>query len=554
MRYSRILRVITRAMIISLCIAVLLVLPVSPILAAGEDIYLDPDSGEIGDKIDIEGQDFDESYYNDDDDYRDVLVNIYFSADEADEDDDIDDEVENYEKLKSSIWIDYSGDFDTSFTVPDELTDGDSDEDVIGGTYYVYVTYSTSKNIVALAEFSVTAGEISLSPTRGPVGSEITISGEGYAGNDEITVEYDDSEIDIIGGDLDTDSDGDFVSMVLVPESAAGLHTIVAKDEAGSPAEASFTVEPQITASSSSGTIGDSLTISGTGFSSARSITLTYNNASVATTPSTVVTSTKGSFSATFTVPVGVSGTKTISASDGTNQDSTEFTVSATASISQETSAAAPGNVGMQLSISGTGFRPNYAVTVYYSGMSLATATTDASGDFTALITIPSSPGGEKVIEVRDDTNTKGFLFFMEQTAPPIPQPLLPEDGGKAEAAAHFDWGNVTDPSGLTYTLQISQDQSFNSITLEKKGLTTSEYTLTEAEKLTSNKSDEPYYWRVRAVDRADNASGWTTPGSFNVGFSFSLQGWLLYVVCAIAAILFLGIGFLLGRRSAAYS
>lgn len=553
MRYSRILRIITSAIIISLLAVIPLALPGSPVLAAGEDISLDPESGEIGDKIWVEGEDFDETTWEGDIEYP-VFVTIYFSGDEADEDDDIDDEVENYDKVKSSYQVDENGDFRTYFTVPDELADGDNDEDVIGGTYYVYVTYWGKKNIEALTEFSVTAGEITLSTTRGPVGTEVAISGEGFAGRDEITVEYDGSEIDITSGDQETDSSGDFTSTVIIPESDAGEHTIVVKDEAGSPDEASFNVEAEITASSSSGTIGDNLTINGTGFNSARSITITYNNATVATTPSSVVSNTKGTFSATFTIPAGVSGTRIVAASDGANQDSVEFLVSATASISQETSAAAPGNVGMQLTINGTGFRPNYAVTVYYSGMALATAITDASGDFSAMITIPPGPGGEHIIEVKDDTNTKGFLFFMEQMAPSIPQPLLPEDGSKAEAAAQFDWEDVTDISGLTYNLEVSQDKTFSNTILEKRRLAASEYTMTEAEKLTSNKSDEPYYWRVQATDMAENVSGWTTPGSFNVGFSLALEGWLLYVVYTVAAILFLGIGFLLGRRSAAFS
>jgi len=104
-------------------------LPASPALAKAEEIELDPEEGEIGDDIDVTGNDFEESYYNSQTDYEDYYVAIYFFREEADEGDDMDD-VENYEILDSSEHIDEDGEFDISFAVPDELTDGEDDEDV----------------------------------------------------------------------------------------------------------------------------------------------------------------------------------------------------------------------------------------------------------------------------------------------------------------------------------------------------------------------------------------------------------------------------------------
>ncbi len=72
----------------------------------------------------------------------------------------------------------------------------------------------------------------------------------------------------------------------------------------------------------------------------------------------------------------------------------------------------------------------------------------------------------------------------MESEAPPMPMPLLPEVATTTEAEAYFDWTDVTDPSGVSYALQIASDKDFTTIVLEKKGLTNSEYTITEEEKL----------------------------------------------------------------------
>ena len=78
--------------------------------------------------------------------------------------------------------------------------------------------------------------------------------------------------------------------------------------------------------------------------------------------------------------------------------------------------------------------------------------------------------------------------------------------------------------------------------------------TLTEEEKLESVKKDEPYYWRVRAIDGASNNSAWPEPVSFYVGFQWpTIQGALLYALLGIVAVLFLVLGFWLGRRTAAY-
>ncbi len=94
---KKIIHIATITAILSLIVTVL---PVSPVLAASEDISLDPDEGEIDERINIEGEDFEESWTSPTDSY-DSEVDIYFSREEADEGDEIDDEVENYEQVKS---------------------------------------------------------------------------------------------------------------------------------------------------------------------------------------------------------------------------------------------------------------------------------------------------------------------------------------------------------------------------------------------------------------------------------------------------------------------
>ena len=187
---KKIVHVLAVAVILSILV---IALPTSPALAA-EDINLDPDEVEIDDQVDIEGDGFYESTTS-----VDYFVHVYLSDEEADEGDQIDDEVENYEKVKSLLWIDENGEFSTSFDVPDELTDGEDDVTVTGGTYYIYVTYYDDKDIVAVAEINITGtGEIEVDPDEGPVNIEVEIAGSGFPDNTDITIEYDGDEVDFV--------------------------------------------------------------------------------------------------------------------------------------------------------------------------------------------------------------------------------------------------------------------------------------------------------------------------------------------------------------------
>jgi hypothetical protein len=189
----------------------------SALAAYNEEISLDPDEGEIGDYIYVSGNDFDESGS----DYEDyVYVSIYLTHQEADPGDDIDSDVDDYEVVKSSVFVDDDGEFeDARFTIPSKLTDGEDDVEVGGGTYYVCVTYKGYDRIVAVAELTVIAGEIEVDPDEGNVDSETEISGENFAEDEGLTVEFDGDEVDIDSGDEQADEDGEFVLYIIIPES-----------------------------------------------------------------------------------------------------------------------------------------------------------------------------------------------------------------------------------------------------------------------------------------------------------------------------------------------
>jgi len=535
-KYNKVFRTLALAVILSLLV---MAIPATPALAA-ETLKVSPDEGEIGDTIDVTGGDYTPG----------DKVYIYFSSQEADEGDDIEDDLDVWEEVETTYAGDVGdtdpeeGDIDTDFKVPEELTDGYDVEDVHGGDYFVYTTESSEGEILAVDEFTVIG--ITIKPEKGPVGTRVEIEGVGFDDDYSIDIEYDGDDIDIVSGDDDTDSKGEFTCKIDIPESTAGDHTITAKVH-GDEGEAEFTVEPDITISPTSGIVGDEVTVTGTGFGDEVDVYIYFDYTDVATDE----TDEDGNFEATFDVPSVGPGSYDVEAEDeDDNSAEAEFTIAIYAEMSPTT-----GNVGTQVTVSGTGFKANRTATIEYDDIEVTTAPIGSDGTFEAAFYAPVSTGGDHEVTVTDGTSTEEFTFIMESTPPPTPPPLLPLMDDKAGSMAYFDWEDVDDPSEpVTYTLQLATDDEFTeaSILVEQEGLTDSEYTLTEEEALESTTEETPYYWRVRAIDGASNASDWTGAGTFFVGFVFELTGWILYALMGLGGILLFFIGLWVGRRGAA--
>ena len=563
MKYAKIIRVFSIIIVLSL---LLFALPASPAQAARE-IVLDPEEGSIGDKIDIAGEGFNKST----EDY-DRYATIYFSSEEASTLDDIDDEVNTYEIVKDGLWLDEDGAFETTFTVPDELNDGDDDEDVDTGTYYVYICHYGYPDIRASAEFVVTGGEIEIDPEEGPVATEVEITGTDFSSSKDITIEYDGDDVDIENGDDETDNDGEFTSYILIPESTAGDHTITVT-VSGSEVEVEFTVEPEIILSPTSGEADTEVTVSGTGFGRRNEVLVYFNSAGMAT----VTVDSDGSFEATFNVPELDADIYDVEAEDDDeNMDKAKFTITvpsspAPAPAPAPTPSPAPspapsptnvnikptsGQIGTYVSISGTGFEPDGEVSIEYDDKELTTVPTDEYGLFLSVFEIPTSKSGDHTITVRDGTNTEELTFTVESVPPPVPAPLLPAMGVETKLPVSFDWRDVTaDSPPVTYTLQVATDREFSasSIVLEQKGLNKSEYTVTEGEAIELIGQEAPYYWRIRAIDAASNEGDWTGAGEFYVSTSFSLPSWVIYTLLGLGGLVLFGIGYWMGRRTAYY-
>jgi hypothetical protein len=530
------------------------VIPASPALAARE-IEIDPDEGRIGDDIDIDGTgwptpDPDTQYYPDVDVYF-----VYYEDGEVDTGWNIGDEVESWERLFNDLEIESDGEFSETFEVPERLNDGDDDHDVRSGTYYICATMGDSDYIRAVAEFMVEGGEITdFDPTHGPVGTEVVISGENFGENEELTIEYDGTGISIESGDDETDSSGDFDSVIIIPPSTAGDHTITISDETLTELEETFEVEPEMSFTPTHAPPDGTVTVTGTGFGDRADVDILLGTVAAASGQ----TDSDGSLSISFTVPDIAEGTYDLLVEDDDgNDDEGSFLVEIgiEISISTVTTPGSPGHVGDSVTVSGSGFEANSTVTITYATepQVVATPTSDAEGAFTATFDIPKSEAGAHTITASDGTNSLEVPFYMEAQAPGVPQLLLPETGTKATSLTQFDWESVEDPSGVTYELQVATSDDFaaDAMVLEIMGHTESEYTLTNEEALESRSEEEPYYWRVRATDGASNIGAWADAGTFHVGFAW--PDWIIHLWWGLGVLGAIFLGYYLGKRRAYY-
>jgi hypothetical protein len=394
--------------------------------------------------------------------------------------------------------------------------------------------------------------KLTANPSSGGSGDKTSLTGTGFAVNSPVTFYWDESVVS--GASTTTDLNGGFTFPNFnIPTSAKGNHTIKAIDVNSNLANAVFSSAQKISVSPASGVSGAQITVQGNGFDGGKTVTIKYGPNAISPTTGAVTTDSSGGFSATFPVPAGATGNYTIEAYDGSNLAQSTFSQLAEIKVNAETTAAKPGHVGQEVTITGDGLRPNVTVNIYFASDStlIGTPTTDGNGHFSTSVKIPASAAGNHTITVTDNLTIKAFPFYIETLAPLAPKLITPKDKDKLDEGGNFNWEAVTDPSGVAYTLQITTDQNFNAVIVEKKGLTQPSYTLSAVEKLPSNNSNNPYYWRVKATDGTSLDSPWSEAQTFNVGFVLELSPWMYGLLIGLGGILLFLMGFLLGRRVA---
>jgi hypothetical protein len=260
-----------------------------------------------------------------------------------------------------------------------------------GGTVSTATTDSITVPTVAPAA-------ITLTPSTDPVGTLVTVAGTGFADTSLVTIKYN-TVGQTTGGTCTTSGSGVLAGCTFtVPSGVIGAaNTVLATDASGDTAVATFTVPPLISLSPALGSVGTTVTVSGSDFADNSAVTIKYDGTTVTTSPATVTTTGTGAIPSgvTFTVPASALGPNTVTATDASsNTASASFILttltapslatSNTFSVLASTGVSNDPTLGTSTVITGNlGITPNGASSI--TGFPPGTFTAEHANDAVAI-------------------------------------------------------------------------------------------------------------------------------------------------------------------------
>jgi len=378
--------------------------------------------------------------------------------------------------------------------------------------------------------FTVTPS-IKLNQAGGLIGDIVEVWGDGFAAGKPVTIYLDDVKMTT----SDTDDLGSFPNAKFTfPPSASGKHTILVKDSEKNSIKATYTINPRVMLNPVSGCVGDTIQVSAAGFPAVSNVILSYDGVDLVTVP----TDARGSVLTTLKIPPSGDALHKIKLTDGLNPVITSVTVVPAMTLNQST-----GYVGQSVTMQGTGFRIGNALAATYDTVNLSGSTVGQDGSFTFTFSIPKSKAGPHNVNITDGINNRSASFTMESTPPPAPGLVAPSEGTRFTKDARFLWEGVTDPSGVTYTIEIADDTRFTQPVISQANLSQTYLDVPDASKTLPGKSDG-YYWRVHATDGASNVGGWSVIGSFYKGVTVEsvmsdMPAWTKFALIGVGLILF---------------
>jgi len=404
-----------------------------------------------------------------------------------------------------------------------------------GGRYVVMADDGVNTKT---AYFKITP-KIKLEVNTGFVGDDVVISGNGFAAEKPVSAYLDGTRM----ATGDSDTSGQIANFKFtLPSCSQGNHDLKVQDSDGNSTTVTYVVRQKMTVTPATVQVGNEININGTGFQQ-KDITIYLDDKDV----TVVRAGADGSFITKLAVPACGDGTHKIKADDGVNKSYFDITVAPSIIVSPDNGA-----VNAQAAVQGFGFRPGLPVAALYDNIKLEAPVVGGNGSFTFTFKVPKSKFGAHVISISDGINTIKSNFTVESTPPVAPTLIAPADSAKVVKDVKFEWNPVSDPSGVVYTLEVSDDAKFSQVLLTEANLVASSYTLTEDKNLLTSRK-VPYYWRVKAVDGATNTSAWSAIGSFYKAFTVNsivsnMPDWTKYILLGLGLLLVAFMLFLFSR------
>ena len=303
----------------------------------------------------------------------------------------------------SATTVSVDSDTQITATVPSGTTTGAISVTTAAGT----ATSSTN--------FTVTLSVTGFSPSSGPAGTSVTITGTGFTGATAVTFNG-------TGATFTFNSDTQITATV---PSGATTGPISVTAAGTAPSASNFTVIPSPAITSfnpTSGPVGTSVTITGTAFTGVTAVTFNGVGATFTFNSDTQITA---------AVPSGAStGPVAVTTPGGTSQSSTSFTVIPAPTITGFTPAS--GGVGASVTITGTAFTGASLVSFNNTSASFT-----VNSDIQITATVPSgATSGLISVTTPGGTATSSSSFTVVANLPPTITGFSPSSGGIGTSVA----------------------------------------------------------------------------------------------------------------------
>ena len=252
--------------------------------------------------------------------------------------------------------------------------------------------------------------EITLSPTSGSIGTEVTITGTDFASfkNTELTILFNNSEID--ASPLTVPASGSFTTTFTVPDDAeAGTAYIKVQMVLGGEIKKSFIIKgPEIGLDSEEGAVGTVVTVEGQGFYAGADVDIYYYSKGSKLNVATETATAGGEFSYTLSIPESTAGEHMIIAEDILgNPAEAGFEV-----LPSITLSAYSGATDDRVTVGGSGFAGQSDITIHFAGTQVAGDITNKYGSFQVSFDVPAMESGSYAIEVEDDDDNRSKAAF----------------------------------------------------------------------------------------------------------------------------------------------
>ena len=228
------MKLLPRLVIVLVVCLIAIALPAVPAQALCPSIELSSTSGVPGINIAVNGQHF----------HEDAYVDIYYDGTSV-----------------ATGSTDINGNFAITITIPESCK----------GDHKVLAVVGTSIGTVEKDTYFTVKPRLMVSPEEGPVGTNVTVKGQGFAQN-ETGIElryYLDGNYETVERNITANDKGSWKTSFPIPPSTRGEHKIDAQGAESKlydVEDATFKVTAEISIDKSSGIVGESITVTGSRF------------------------------------------------------------------------------------------------------------------------------------------------------------------------------------------------------------------------------------------------------------------------------------------------